>query len=262
MPEKACEKPANAGSPNNYLKHLSVNGYALTPSFDFYECLNNGINSYTITINGDVPTVVVSASAVSKSATVSGNVGEIAIVSGENILPIVCTAANGETRTFTLRIILNGKGSAQSGVVKPPEAIASGWAPPYKLQGSNITGLTVGMDVSKFISSLGLYGNATARVTDASGNTVSSGAMRSGWKLSYYDGSNTVEYLVIIYGDLNGDSTINGLDFLIMQKYFMEIYTLNSTEKRAADLNKDGTVNGLDLLQMQKYFMELAKITQ
>ena len=49
--------------------------------------------------------------------------------------------------------------------------------------------------------------------------------MRSGWKLSYYDGSNTVEYLVIIYGDLNGDSTINGLDFLIMQKYFMEIIT-------------------------------------
>lgn len=262
MPETPAAMPAAAGSPNNYLKMLAVNGYSLTPTFDFYECLNNGVDSYTLTINGNVPTIVVSAAAVSKTATVTGFVGEIAIVSGENILPITCTAANGEARTFTLRVILNGEGSSGSGVIKPPETVPSGWAPPYKLQGSTVTGLTVGMDVSKFISSLGVYGNATATVTDENGKTVSGGAVRSGWKLHYYDGSKTTEFLLILYGDLNSDSSINGLDFLIMQKYFMEIQTLTSTQSFAADLNKDGKVNGLDLLQMQKYFMELAKITQ
>lgn len=262
MPETASAKPAAAGSPNNYLKSLSVNGYSLTPTFDFYECLNNGINSYTLLINGDVPAIQVNATAVSNTASVTGHVGKVSIVTGENLLTITCTAANGEKRDFTLRVVLNGKGSDEGGVITPPESIPSGWNPPYKLQGSTLTGLTPGMDVNQFLSSLGLYGNAAASVTDANGKNVSGGAVRSGWKLHYYDGSNTTEFLLILYGDLNGDSSINGLDFLIMQKYFMEIYSLNSTESFAADLNKDGKVNGLDLLQMQKYFMELIDITQ
>lgn len=263
MPEKACQKPAAAGSPNNYLKTLSVEGYALTPTFDFYECLNKGVNSYTLLINGDVSSIQVKAEAVSKTASVTGHVGKVAIVTGENLLTVTCTAANGEKRNFTLRVVLNGEGSSEGGVIPPePEPIPSGWDPPYKMSGSTMTGLTVGMDVGKFLESLGLYGNAAASVTDASGKTVSGGAIRTGWKLHYYDGSQTTDFLLVIYGDLNEDSAINGLDFLIMQKFFMEIQTLSANQSLAADLNKDGKVNGLDLLQMQKHFMELAKITQ
>lgn len=262
MPQTPCAKPAAAGSPNNYLKMLAVNGYSLTPTFDFYECLNQGVNSYTLTINGNVSSIVVTAAAVSKTATVTGFVGEIAIVSGENILPITCTAANGESRTFTLRVILNGEGSGEGGVIKPPETIPSGWAPPYKLQGSTVTGLTPGMDVKKLISSLGLYGNATATVTDENGKTVSSGAVRTGLKLRYYDGAQTTEFTLIVFGDVNKDSAIDAIDLLMVRRYLLSLTKLNSVTVTAADVNHDGKTDAIDLLLIRRTLLGLSSITQ
>ncbi len=262
MPEALCTKPAPAGSPNNYLKTLVVDGYSLTPTFDFYECLKNGVNSYTLTIDGDVPTIQVDASAVSRTATVSGFVGEVNIVTGENILPITCTAANGDERTFTLRVVLNGKGSASSGVIKPPEVIPSGWAPPYKLQGSTVTGLTPGMDIGEFISSLGTYGNASASVVNESGEALSSGSIRTGLKLLYYDGKNTTEFVLTVFGDINKDSAIDAIDLLMIRRNLLGLTTLDASAIAAADVNHDGQTDAIDLLLVRRTLLGLSTITQ
>ena len=106
MPASACAAPAAAGSPNNFLKDLSVDGYSLTPTFDFYDTLNNGTNTYSLRIVSDLSSIRISAVPAGKAATVSGALGEIPLSVGENRLVISCTAANGAVRNYTLVVQL------------------------------------------------------------------------------------------------------------------------------------------------------------
>ena len=130
MPATPCSAPAPAGSPNNYLKSLEIEGYPLTPTFDFYDCLNNGRTSYSMIIQDDVPSVKVSAVPVSASATLSGHLGVIPIRTGENTITVSCTAANGATRNFTVNILLEGAGSAEGPPAYVPPTPDTPPAPP------------------------------------------------------------------------------------------------------------------------------------
>ncbi len=56
----------------------------------------------------------------------------------------------------------------------------------------------------------------------------------------------------IIYGDVNSDGAVNGIDLLRLAKYFAGWEVLISSD--ASDVNADGTLNGLDLLRLAKYF--------
>ncbi|MBR2615783.1 MAG: hypothetical protein IKC69_03815 [Clostridia bacterium] len=232
MPETPAKMPAATGSPNNYLTSLSVEGYSLTPSFDFYDCLYDGVDSYTLIITGNVSTVQVRATAAGKAATVSGSVGSVSIWTGENVLQIKVTAANGDVKTYTLRIILNGQGS--SGEAPPPPAVdpdepenpdgptppvvpdpvPSGWEHDFTVKGNLIAGLSVGLSVEEFLDRLGLYGLAVATLSDENGKTVASGVVRTGLVLSYYDGARTTVYTLVLYGDVNGDTTVDAVDLL------------------------------------------------
>ncbi len=269
MPKEICTKPAESGSPNNYLKSLSVDGYSLTPTFDFYECLNQGVNSYTIIINGDVNSIQVNAAAVSSTATVSGSVGRVSLQSGENRLTIVCTAANGSTRTFVLKVILNGSGSSGEvptppGTDNPPpetDNTPSGWNPSVTIQGSIVSGLTPGTDIKKFLSSLGLFGNAAATLTDEKGNSVS-GAVRTGLVLNYFDGTNTTRFQLVVYGDVNQDSAIDAIDLLMIRRNLLGITKLSGVVNTAADTNHDGKVDAIDLLLVRRTLLGLSTITQ
>ncbi len=102
MPSSPCAAPAPAGSPNNLLKSLTVEGYSLTPTFDLYDTLNNGTSTYTLSIVSDLSTIRVNATPAGKAATATGDLGEISLSVGENRLTIACTAANGDVRYYTL----------------------------------------------------------------------------------------------------------------------------------------------------------------
>ncbi len=270
MPTAPCAAPAAAGSPNNYLKSLEIEGYSLTPSFDFYDCLNNGTTSYTLEIQGDVPSVKVNATAVSKSATLSGHLGIIPIMTGENNIVISCTAANGAVRNFTVKILLSGSGSAEGPpAYNPPSSDTppvtpsnpSGWNPPYTIQGTVLTGITPGTDTTSFLSSLGLFGNASAGVTDENGVAVN-GAMRTGLLLNYFDGATTVQYRIVIYGDVNGDSVIDAIDLLLVRKNLLGLVSVTDAANKACDVNHDGVVDAIDLLLVRKTLLGLTSIQQ
>ncbi len=261
MPATACQAPAPAGSPNNYLKALSVEGYSLTPTFDFYDSLYNGTKNYSLIINGDVPSVNVTASAISSSATLSGNLGNVPIATGENLLQIVCTAANGATRVYTIRIVLNGQGSAEGPPAVDLTPTPSGWNPPYAIKGSNVSGITPGTDSAAFLSSLGAYGNASVALTDENGNAIS-GAMRTGMVLHYFDGTYMTQYRIVIYGDVNGDSAIDAIDLLLIRKNLLGLTSPGEAYKSASDINRDGAVDAIDLLLVRKQLLGLYSITQ
>ena len=55
----------------------------------------------------------------------------------------------------------------------------------------------------------------------------------------------------IIYGDANGDGSINLLDLIAIRKHLAKWSV--SVDKQATDCNADGTINLLDLILMRKY---------
>jgi len=272
MPAAPCAAPAPAGSPNNYLTALNIEGYSLTPTFDFYDCLDNGRTSFALKIRGDVPSVAVSATAASASATLSGHLGNIPIKTGENILVIFCTAANGKTRNYTVTVTLEGNGSEEGPPpYVPPETDSpnppptpgepSGWDPPYQVQGSFLSGIAPGTSTEVFLNSLRLFGNASAGITDENGIAVS-GAMRTGLILNYFDGFSTVRYRIVIYGDVNGDSAIDAIDLLLVRKSLLGLTTPSDSAYRASDVNRDGAVDAIDLLLVRKNLLGLTSIQQ
>lgn len=267
MPTSPARIPAATGSANNYLRSLSVEGYSLTPSFDFYDCLQNGTSVYTLIITGNVPFVNVSAVAASSTAQITGHVGQVNLAAGENLLTITVCAASGDVKQYTLRIILNGEGSGSGpeggGETPPPtpQPIPSGWDPQVVIKGSRISKITPGTTTDQLIASLGLYGNAAATVTDAGGNGFS-GALRTGCRLHYYDGTNTTVFVIVLYGDCNGDSAIDAIDLLATRRYLLGVTGLSEEYLEAADTNHDGSVDAIDLLLVRRYLLNLSSIEQ
>ncbi|HOQ36557.1 MAG TPA: glycosyl hydrolase [Acetivibrio sp.] len=63
----------------------------------------------------------------------------------------------------------------------------------------------------------------------------------------------------IMYGDLNGDESIDSLDLTLMKRYLLRKIDEQSISKDAADLDGDGEINSLDVSLLKRYL--LRKIT-
>ena len=74
-------------------------------------------------------------------------------------------------------------------------------------------------------------------------------------KFSVVDGA--IEVAAFVYGDANGDGTVNGRDVLLLRKfmanYDFDTGTSNVEVSAGADANGDGVVNGRDVLLLRKY---------
>ncbi|MBR7164995.1 MAG: dockerin type I repeat-containing protein, partial [Clostridia bacterium] len=145
----------------------------------------------------------------------------------------------------------------------PPasQPIPSGWNPRVTIKGSRISGIQPGTTVDQLISSLGLFGNAAATATGADGSAVS-GALRTGCRLHYYDGSRTTVFIIVLYGDCNGDSAIDAIDLLATRRCLLGLTSLTDEYLEAADTNHDGTVDAIDLLLVRRYLLNLSSIEQ
>ncbi len=53
-------------------------------------------------------------------------------------------------------------------------------------------------------------------------------------------------------GDLNGDGTVDSLDYLIVKRACFNTYTLTAEEKATADINEDGEVTSFDYLLIKR----------
>ena len=87
-------------SKNNYLKSLSIEGYELSPTFD-KETLE-----YTVELDSTVESIKVNGTVDDNKASLIGD-GDISVVEGSNVIELVVTAQNGNTRTY--KIIANVK---------------------------------------------------------------------------------------------------------------------------------------------------------
>lgn len=88
----------------------------------------------------------------------------------------------------------------------------------------------------------------------------------TGSKLILKDKENTIkyEYIFILYGDVNGDGSIDSLDSLVIQKHLLEIKSITDEYLlKAANTQKSGEEpTSLDILKIQRHILEIKFIEQ
>ena len=88
----------------------------------------------------------------------------------------------------------------------------------------------------------------------------------TGSKLILKNKENTIkyEYIFILYGDVNGDGSIDSLDSLVIQKHLLEIKSITDEYLlKAANTQKNGEEpTSLDILKIQRHILEIKFIEQ
>lgn len=116
--------PSTPGkSGNNALSALTVSAGTLTPAFD------PAVTEYTLSLPQGTEKLTLTATPSDSNATVQGD-GELTLQEGENTLPLVVTAENGDTKTYTITAkvaqeptLFFDYGGAKLGVVKDVEGV-------------------------------------------------------------------------------------------------------------------------------------------
>ena len=253
MPDAACRQPAGDGSPNYLLSSLSIDGYSLTPAFDKYQ------TEYDVIVPYGTSSIKVNAQALDPSASVKG-AGYINLKVGMNDVDIIVTAGNGSTKTYHLTI-------ARQEAVKPdPEPTEPTVPEPsvhtsLKLEGGQISGMPkVPISASELIAMVSVT-NGSAELTDASGNGKSGNAATGDvLRIKKKDGSVYARYVVLIYGDGNGDGKISILDLIKAQNNVLKISASSGVKFTALDVNRDGKISILDLIKIQNCILKLGDI--
>ena len=92
-PDYTPSAPGKSG--NNALSALTVSAGTLTPVFD------PAVTEYTLSLPQGTEKLTLTATPSDSNATVQGD-GELTLQEGENTLPLVVTAENGDTKTYTV----------------------------------------------------------------------------------------------------------------------------------------------------------------
>ncbi len=250
MPAKACSKPTGNASPNYMLQSLGVTGQTMTPTFSMYD------TSYSVIVEYDVSSIIVSAKAYDSQAVVTGT-GTKKLAEGENKVDIVVTAQNGAVRTYSITIM---RKQAPEEIL-PPTVSSSKYT--IDSTAGTITGIkSFPVSASEFANNFRVS-NGTLQIKKADG-TAQTGNVGTGSLVQIYNmaGKLTKTYQVILYGDANGDGRVNAQDLLIIQKNNIRISILEGVLYEAADVNRDDKVNARDLLAVQKHNIRVQEIQQ
>ena len=237
------------GNPNNYLKSLTVNDASVS-NFD-------GANtSYTVTVPSTMNSVKIAATTVVSGIKVTGTATQ----------NIVVTAQNGNTRTYTVKIVkskpvVDGSGNTDVTYLTPDQTIT---AAGYKINSSTyVYNVTLGSTVAGSIVKLQTANPyASINITNSSNASKTSGSLVTGDKIIIACNGLSKTYTVVIYGDLNGDGEINVVDLGKVQKHLLKTSTLTGAYLKAADTDKNGSINVVDLGKVQKHLLKVSNISQ
>ena len=86
----------------------------------------------------------------------------------------------------------------------------------------------------------------------------------TGSKIRVFDGDKLlIEYVVVLYGDVNGDGKINSIDLLVLQRHILGIKQFSGIFLKAGNTNQSGRKpSSTDLLRIQRHILNLKKIEQ
>ena len=183
-------------------------------------------------------------------STINGT-GAYSLVTGNNIVKINCKSQSGSVRTYTLTVVRPAEILTEYTIVSDKYAI-----------GDFITGVAPGTNVEDFLANVSCEGTTLA-VLNAKGETHT-GAVGTGNKLAVYkDGILVSTRDIVVYGDINGDSNVNVLDIIKINRQVIGLEKMSGAYLEAGDANrkKDG-INVLDLIVVNRHTLGLTTIQQ
>lgn len=285
MPDKTTLP--KLGNPNNWLKSLKVND-SLVTGFDDDKL------EYTVNIDY-AETVKIEATTINSKAKTSGT-GTITLTSDTQVISIPVTAQNGSVRTYKVTIKraakpveqqtnndnnntnnnnntntndntntntntnTNDNTNTNTTTVDYTEVIKSSG---YNYTDKYISKITLGTSVNTLITNLTKkYNTVSVNVTDKNNNKKTSGNLVTGDKVVISSNGTTKTVEVVIYGDIDGNSTITVSDLLHAQKHVLGASKLTGCFFTAADVNKDGKITVVDILIIQKHLLKVSNISQ
>jgi hypothetical protein len=236
----------STGNPNNYLKTLSVTGQSLTPAFQ------GKTVKYSLVVENDVTSVKVAATAVASTSTVSGT-GTVSLNTGTNTVKVKCKSQSGKTKTYTLTIT---RKEADAGDIELASDV-------YRLGETYITGIQPGTKAKALLKNI-TAGEGTMKLVTSSGKEQT-GVIATGNQLEVYDSDNkkVSTYTLVIYGDVNGDGSINVLDLIKVNRHLLGLDTLKGCYLEAGDADRGNEgLNVLDLIYINRHILDISTIQQ
>ena len=246
MPSYAVTAP-KLGSPNNYLKGLTVNGESVSN-------FNYNTYNYNVYLTGNVTSVKIGADTIVGSAKVDGT-GNIEIKDNNQTNKIIVTSESGKKRVYTINFTRETRDTT---TVK--DAMDNSG---FKYNDSQIFGINLGTNVSELIGNISSY-NYTVGVTvkDKDGNIKTNDIFKTGDSVTIVGNDKENTYTVLIYGDVNGDGKISAIDYVNVKNYILKSANLTGAYELTADVNRDGKVNAIDYVQIKNNIMGKNEIAQ
>ncbi|HAY73886.1 MAG TPA: hypothetical protein DCY31_08645, partial [Ruminococcaceae bacterium] len=103
--------------------------------------------------------------------------------------------------------------------------------------------------------------NVTIKITKATtGRVIGTGSTVV--VTSTIDGSVVGEYVILIYGDINGDGKITTADTAYLSSYLKKNRTMTAAQKLAANINGDRTISTVDKKLLKNVILKQATINQ
>ncbi len=230
------------------LSNLSISACKLSPEF-----MSNAY-TYDCYAVKETTELDVTATATNANAKVEYP-AKVALTSDEQTFEIKVTAVNGTPAVYTINVK-----RVEMDKDTPEEMLNKVG---YKVDGIFMSNVEYGSDVSNIIKSItNSYHFTSVKITEADGTEITSGLVKTGQKVTISNVANNKTFDVVIYGDANGNGSIDILDLLSIQKHLLKSLLLNETQQRGADANKDNKVDILDLLAIKKHLLNDVAITQ
>lgn len=241
--------PTNGGWPNNYLDSIKIND-KLIADFD------GDVEEYNYYLDINNKDIDITATPVSSTATISGT-GKFKVE--ENTTKVIkVTAQNGNVKEYKINIILTGAEIEDPINVQKTLNNAG-----IKNGDKYITGLLINSDISNIKTKI-LNANSDASVIlkDRNDSIKESGIVSTGDKVIITVGSETKEYELVVYGDVNGDGKIKATDYVLIKNKIMGTGILSGPYLEAADVNRDGNVKATDYVLIKNSIMGIGTIIQ
>ncbi|MDD2533925.1 MAG: SH3 domain-containing protein [Eubacteriales bacterium] len=193
------------------------------------------------------------------SVQLAAIIPEITVVTVSVDSPTTTTTTTTTTATTEAASSGGGGGGDEPAVVVQSST--------YSISGNLITGLDPSArlnTVSALSSQLSIPSGSTVSVKNAAGSTISSSALiGTGYLIQILSGTSvSASYTAIVYGDTNGDGSINITDVATLYKYVRNKQTLGTAYQLAGDTDRNTKVNITDVATAFKHVRSKLTINQ
>ena len=133
----------------------------------------------------------------------------------------------------------------------------------FEQQDKIISGVSPDITVGEFIVKLGMSEEYQPKVYRDNQEKKSTDKVATADQLKVEVSGEEITYQIVVYGDVNGDGSINAIDLLAVRKEIISPGGLTGLYKKAANVDKNvAGINAVDLLMIRKHILKEYTIEQ